>query len=225
MTYRSIQELVCARETMIWCGSETLNEDFPLLEAAARLFTTMPNMNGKTQLATTALNNKEAEGIGRSKMMCAGRLWGFKLFKDKGQSGILWNLLVTRCFDSTDPRDKIFALVGLSSDIGEDFVDYSKSYEEKVQELSRMSLDGRIENINGSTLDVWSCLTRYQGEDLSSPSWVVDWLKLRDSLYTPLMGQYGSEQPMIHRVPEIRFAVADGRDVSKASQFSFFALT
>jgi starch phosphorylase len=207
-----VQELVCARELIIWCGSQTLNEEFPVLEAAARLFM-MWNCTCKTQLATTVLEDKEAEGIGRSKLMCAGRLGSFKSLKDNGLSGILWLLLLTRCFHATDSRDKIFALVGLASDIGEEFVDYSKSYDDVVRELSRMLLDGRIETTSGSVFDLWSCITRDEDDDLAGSSWVVDWLKLRDSLYTPLMSQYGSDLPTIHRKPEIHFLEVDKAEV------------
>lgn len=207
-----MQELICASELTIWCGSETLNLDFPVLEAAAHLFT-MYNCNIKTQLATTALKDKEAEGIGRSKIMCAGRLWGFKAFRDDGISGIMWLLLVTRCFDSTDPRDKIYALVGLANDVGEEFVDYSKSYENVIQELSHMLLDGKIETTSGSTLDLWSSITRDGHDDLSGPSWVVDWLKLRDSLYSPLLSRYDLEAPMMQRRPEIQFSKTDEDEV------------
>jgi hypothetical protein len=103
-----VQELICARELTIWCGQQTLNEDFPVLEAAARVFM-MSNCTIKTQLATTALEDKEVQGVGRSRMMCAGRLWGFKTLKDSGLSGIMLSLLITRYFQATDPRDKIFA--------------------------------------------------------------------------------------------------------------------
>lgn len=144
--------------------------------------------------------------MGRSKLMCAGRLWGFKTFRDKRMSGILWLLLITRYFDATDPRDKIFALVGLASDVGEDFVDYSKNYEAIVQELSHMVLDGRMPITSGSILDFWSCITRSEDNDLSGPSWVVDWLRLRDTLYTPLMSVYESEKPTIQRNPGIQFS-------------------
>ncbi|KAJ4982518.1 hypothetical protein SVAN01_11988 [Stagonosporopsis vannaccii] len=204
-----VQELVCASELTIWCGQDTLNEGFPVLEAAARLFM-LYNCNVKVQLATISMEDKEAQGIGRSKMMCAGRLWGFKTFKDKGFSGILWLLLITRYFDATDPRDKIFALVGLASNVSEGLVDYSKSYKDIVQDLSHMFLDNRIPTTSGSVLDLWSCITRDEKDDLSGPSWVVDWLKLSNSLYTPMMTQYESEKPTIQRVPEIQFSKAEG---------------
>jgi hypothetical protein len=72
-----------------------------------------------------------------------------------------------------------------------------------------MLLDGRIETTSGSVLDLWSCITRDEDDNLSGPSWVVDWLKLRDSLYTPLITGYKSEYPMIYRKPEIQILEVD----------------
>ncbi|KAJ8118304.1 hypothetical protein OPT61_g689 [Boeremia exigua] len=200
-----VQEIVSAKNFTIWCGPDTLNEDFPVLEASARLLQ-MSNCNVKIQLATTALPDKNVQGAARSKLMCSGRLWGFKNFREIGVTGIFWNLLITRSFDATDPRDKIFALAGLATDVGEDFVDYSKSYEHVIRELSHMLLDGTIPTTSGSALDIWSCITRDDDDELDGPSWVVDWLKLRDSLYTPLMSQYVSEKPAIQRRPEVVFS-------------------
>ncbi|KAJ8117395.1 hypothetical protein OPT61_g1386 [Boeremia exigua] len=210
-----VQELVCARDLSIWCGEATFNEDFPILEAAAHMLT-MHNCNTKTQLATTVLKDQNAQGVGRSNLMCAGRLWSFKALRNNGQSSILMYLLLTRCFKATEPRDKIFALIGLAEDIAEDFVDYSKSYKDVVQELSHMVLDGRIPTTSGSILDLLTCITRDEEDDLSGPSWVVDWLRLQDSLYTPLMKQYPSERPTISRDSEVRFLETDGGETLHA---------
>lgn len=146
-------------------------------------------------------------------MMCAGRLWVIKTSRDYGLSYIAWFLLSTRYFDATDSRDKIFALVGLASDIGEEFINYSKSYDDVIRELSHMFLDGRIETTSGSVFELWSCVTRDEDDDLFGPSWVVDWLKLRNSPYTPLMSQFQSECPAIHREPDIHFSEAHEGEV------------
>ena len=204
LTQHSVQEIICARELTIWCGKATLNESFPVLEAAAHLFT-MHNCNVNTQIATTMLEDKSAQGIRRVKLMCAGYLWGFKASRELGLDGILWYLLTTRYFDATDSRDKIFALVGLASGVSEDFVDYSKSYTDVVQELSRMVLEGRVPSMSGSMLDFLSCITRDEDDDLADTSWAVDWLKLNKSLYTPLMNQFPSEAPTISRSSQVQF--------------------
>jgi starch phosphorylase len=128
-----------------------------------------------------------------------------KYAKDKGTSNILYLLISTRYFDATDPRDKIFALVGLASDIDESFVDYSKSYEDVIRELSHMSLDGRIEATAGCVLDLWSFITRKEDDNITEPSWVVDWLRLKDSQYTPMMDAYPPTKLVIQRFPEIQF--------------------
>ncbi|KAF9701330.1 hypothetical protein EKO04_000445 [Ascochyta lentis] len=207
-----VQELLSASDLIIWCGADTLNEEFPVLEASARLLQ-MWNCNIKTQIATTALEDKKAQGVGRLKLGCPGHLETLKFAREVGLSGILRLLFATRCFDATDPRDKIFALVGLASDVDEDFVDYSRSYEGVIKELSNMLLDGRIETESGCALDLWSSITREEEDDLMGPSWVVDWLKLKDSLYTPMMTQYPSEKPVIQRIPAIEFS---GKDSTEA---------
>ena len=46
----------------------------------------------------------------------------------------------TRSFDVTEKRDRIFALVGLSSDAGEDFIDYSKYLRDLFVDIARNAL-------------------------------------------------------------------------------------
>lgn len=175
----------------------------------------MTNCSVKTQLATTEMADKEAETVGRAKLSCAGRLWVLKNATELGMDDIVHLLCFSHCFDATDPRDKIFALVGLASDIDEDFVDYSKSYQQIIEDLSYQLLNGAIGIKKSSPLDIWSCINLTGVEELIGPSWVVDWSKLQYSLYRPLMAQYASEQPVIARVPEIHFSKEDQKEVSK----------
>ncbi|KAI4941266.1 hypothetical protein J4E91_010843 [Alternaria rosae] len=123
---------------------------------------------------------------------------------------------MTSRFDATDPRDKVFALVGLTSDIEKSFVDYSKSNEDVMKELNLMLLDGRIEATMGSVLDIWSLLTREEDNEITEPSWVVDLFKIQDSMYTPMMTGYPSTSPEIERKPEIHFPTEDGNELSGA---------
>jgi hypothetical protein len=63
-----VQELLCARKVTIWCGGDTL-DDFPVLEAAARA-TRMHNVNIQMQIATTTLEDENAQEKGRLKLVC-----------------------------------------------------------------------------------------------------------------------------------------------------------
>ncbi|KAI4940484.1 hypothetical protein J4E86_010864 [Alternaria arbusti] len=117
---------------------------------------------------------------------------------------------MTRWFDATDPRDKVFALVGLTSDLDKSFVDYSKSYEDVMKELNIMLLDGGIEPTMGSVFDIWSLLTREEDEEITEPSWVVDLFKARYSMSTAMVTGYPSMEPEIERKPEIHFPTEDG---------------
>jgi hypothetical protein len=130
-------------------------------------------------------------------------------------TSILRLVYSTRAFGATDPRDKIFALVGLASDIDESFVEYGKSYQDVIKELSRLIVSGRVVAEDCGALDIWSCITRDEHEEIETTSWVVDWCKLEKSLYTPLLQGYPSERAVIERRPEVKFIMEeDGVEVN-----------
>jgi hypothetical protein len=166
----------------------------------------------KTNDAAMAMAGKDerAQWEAKRKMTCAHVLFAIKYTREKAASGTLYLLMMTRWFYATDRRDKIFALVGLTSDIDKSFVDYSKSYQNVVKELNCMLLDGRIEPKMGCVLDVWSLITRNEG-DITQPSWVAD-LSM-SSAYTAMMTAYPSMK-VIERTPEIEFLDREGREVS-----------
>jgi hypothetical protein len=204
-----VQELASAREGRVemWCGEETVDHDTVL--AGAGRMVMLHNVNVKTQMYT------QAEGAGRLRLGCAGRLEVVRQIVQSGDVGMMDLVVLTRCFDATDARDRYFALVGLAGDVDEGFVDYAVSYEEVVRRLSKMVLQGSIKLSQGAELDVWSCITReVEGDDekMRNPSWVVDFLKLSDSLYTPMMVGYPSEAPIIQRPSDLRFETTPNGD-------------
>lgn len=190
-----------------------MDEDFPILKAIAR-WSEMINCVYRTQEAVKAFNDKDARRAGRPKLSCATVLFSIKYGREKTMIGTLYLFMMTSRFDATDPRDKVFALVGLTGDIEKSFVDYSKSNEDVMKELNLMLLDGRIEATMGSVLDIWSLLTREEDDEITEPSWVVDLFKIQDSMYTPMMTGYPSTSPEIERKPEIHFPTEDGNEVS-----------
>jgi hypothetical protein len=203
----------------MWCGTSTIDEEFPVLEATAPL-SQMITCVCKIRYAVRAmiLNDEEAQRAAELKLQCAHVLYAIKYAREQAMSGTLYLFMMTRWFDATDRRDRIFALVGLTSDIDKSFVDYSKSYEDVIKELSLMLLDGKIEPTMGCVLDIWSFITRGEEGDITEPSWVVDLLNMQDSVYTPMMTAYPSSKPVIERSPEIQFLERDGTVVS-CSQF------
>ena len=129
-------------------------------------------MNIRLQLATP-------DEFVRHHFTCAGKL---ELLRHmKGEIGMLGLLLMTRGFEATDPRDKMFALVGLGEDVDDDFVDYEKSIEEVLKDLSRRFLEARVPSVT-SSLDIWSCIDGAQdSRESETPSWIMDWRRLMES--------------------------------------------
>jgi hypothetical protein len=189
-----------------------MNEEFPVLEAIARS-SQMVNCMYRIQAAIKAFEDPEARRLGRYKQSCATSLFSIQYARQNAMSGTLYLIMMTRWFDATDRRDRIFALVGLTNDIDRSFVDYSKSYDDVIKELNLMLLDGRIEPTMGSVLDVWSYIAREEDDEITEPSWVVDLFKKQDSMLTPMMTAYPSSNSDIERKPEIQFPEEDGEMV------------
>jgi hypothetical protein len=205
-----VQEFLCARRAVMWCGEATIDdEDGNVLGGAARMVL-MHNVGMKTQL--------DISGVQRLKISCAGRLETIRQVRKMGWTGIMYLLMMMRCFEAGDPRDKVFALVGLASDVDEGFVDYGLSMGEVVREFSRRVLDGRIEMMAGSRLDFWSFITREADAEIGKASWAVDWMPLQESLYTSLAVEYPSEKAVVRREEEMYFS----KDEESGDEVCFF---
>ena len=204
-----------ARQVTIWCGPTTANENFPVLEAIAQ-WSRMINCVIYTQDAVEAFKDQDTRRAARLRLPCASILFLIKEARENAESGTLYLLKKTHLFDAADPRDKVFALVGLTNDIDKSFVDYSKSYEDVMRDLNLMFLKGRIEPTMGSVLDVWSSITREEDDEIAQPSWVVDIFKPQsfEYMYTPLVNFYPSREPHVVRKPELQFSEEAGEKVS-----------
>jgi len=157
--------------------------------------------------------DKNVRRAASRRLPCASMLFLIKTSRENAASSTLYLLKRTILFDAADRRDKIFALVGLASDIDESFVDYSKTYKDVMKDLNIMLLEGKIEPTMGSVLDVWSSITRKEDDEIAEPSWVADIFEPQscEGLYTPIMDVYPSNEPLIERKPELRFLEVDGQ--------------
>lgn len=209
-----VQELLFARKLRVWRGDMVLDEE-DILSGAYHMMA-MNNITVRLQLGVDENSN-------RMQITNAGRLEALRKEKAEGdQLNMLSLLLATRCLQATDRRDKIFALVGLASDMDESFVDYGKDIREIVTELSRMLLGGQLDSLP-SPLDVLSYITRPDGEREDLPSWVVEWTLFSDrSLFVALAGVYPTEPPYVTEKPIMHF---EDEKVRLASYADLMSLT
>lgn len=78
-------------------------------------------------------------------------------------------LLSTIEYEASDPRDKMFALVGISSDIHPSFVDYTLSKRDVLIKLSQIMLQ---DGLPSSLAQLGKVVPRSES---GLPSWVADW--------------------------------------------------
>ena len=89
---------------------------------------------------------------------------------DRATSMATW-LSRTAVFKATEPKDKIFALVGLSSDVSSSIIDYTKSTTAVQIEVAKIAIERP---------DTWGPLlfsgVNASGHSSELPSWMPDWL-------------------------------------------------
>ena len=98
---------------------------------------------------------------------------GYKAMDNGGRKDILWLLYESANYESTDIRDRIYALIGMCDDPSIE-IDYRKTPAEVFTSFTRhiMMRAGTLDHV----LDL-SC--KYgRDSDLSLPSWVPDWRSL-----------------------------------------------
>lgn len=113
------------------------------------------------------------------------------LYLMRPQSGVVkiheWDLesllFATAAFRATDPRDKIFAVLGLVTDASRGLIkpDYTKSVEEVYESAARMILLHHPEKLQSVNLLALAGIGRYKRRQVV-PSWVPDFMEERSGL-------------------------------------------
>jgi hypothetical protein len=101
--------------------------------------------------------------------------WHTSIGDTKGRSTYLLHMLSrARALEASDPRDKIFALMGISTgvDLEDDniAIDYHKSIGQVFQDFARYMID------HEKTYDIFGYLDQCDGAG-AKPSWAPDWQK------------------------------------------------
>jgi hypothetical protein len=113
-------------------------------------------------------------------------------------------LLATGHLRASDERDKIFALVGLSSDIGKDIIDYSKDLNEIQVQVARLLIERE-----GSWGPFFFTNVNPFCRSKELPSWVPDWANVTVKYST--LAAYRLGKPYFE---DSVFWAIDGQNVS-----------
>jgi hypothetical protein len=187
-----IQEILAAKQCIVQCGTHIVDRSVVFaIAAAAGKFHYISNMiTANVPMGDSAEDNTSEEltiddlrdlfsapdnasstdsfpVIGFSLLT----LWSLKSRIDAGDPPTILDLLMeTRMFKATQPRDKIFALVGLASDISPNFIDYEKSPADVQIEFAKMCM--HMQQSWGPMLFSFVDWKHHSDE---LPSWVPDW--------------------------------------------------
>jgi hypothetical protein len=196
--YRSwiVQEMIIAQRCIVSCGRHSVDRDTVLgVGALMQIFSKINlamlaqlELEGFPQLLTLA--EPLDIGILQERMatlpvptiqttsvrhFSIRYLWSFSTNRTKdggwrhGYS--LTNLLRnTMQFRASDERDKIFAMIGLSSDISKDIIDYSKELDTIHLEVARTLIERPV-----SWGPMLFTFVNPAGRSENLPSWVPDW--------------------------------------------------
>ena len=190
------QELSVAKDVIVLCGRDSLTW-YVLKRSAARLGHFRHKLSKETVMEVSG-SDKTRHGLAIS-YLTRGWKYGQSVSKVLGNIRSIWYyhagglfelLLSGRQFEATDPRDKVYAVLGLgqvsmtqkqskaaeetaedSSYITQFPVDYSKSVSEVYQDTVKYFIN------RDANLDILSLLLtcRNAHSDTDLPSWVPDW--------------------------------------------------
>ena len=161
-----IQELVCAGKATIMCGDQSMEwESF--LSFTGRIYEARNYkrvaLNDPVYNLTQMRRENEQRRLGK-------------------QSSLLYLLSAFRSCEASDPRDKIFALVGIADQqtIAPCTPDYSKDVSEIYRDLASHLI---ITERNADILAF--CVAPHQGQYVPLPSWVPDWSRPQINIASP----------------------------------------
>lgn len=160
-----VQELTSASRVLFICGSRTVTE--VCLNHALRLLRNF----GQYQLLQWNRNTPIAHfpGVSISSIVTGNPINLLKFRSAAGPSPLIHLMRSFRRFQATDPRDKVFALLGIAGDTEALGLrpDYRKSCEEVYSDLARTLIqNGFIELLS---------LCEFPKQIAGLPSWVHDW--------------------------------------------------
>ncbi len=159
----TVQEIVVAESCIFRCGSIMVEQD--IVPGAAAIIEKLHCL--KPRIASNvAMESDSTQAVCYS----ARDLWFVNSMLDCGEGLNIFELLChTKIFKASEDRDKIFALVGLASNLDSTFIDYNKDLSDILIQIAKICLFDE-ESWGASLL---SCVDSTRHPD-NLPSWVID---------------------------------------------------
>lgn len=202
-----IQELVLSSNPLVWRGSRTIDIHALIWMA----YQVGSKRDIQTWFATIhGFDNFYASSIAhffynvRMKQIYNVRM------KQMSQKPPIWaNLLNSMGMQATDPRDRFFAIAGISAHLPTNFVDYSRTIEQVASQVGLITFMGGQDfpaSINFDVLADYPSI-RLRTQHGQMPSWVPDFFS--DQLRGVPLSRYYSTK--VIRTQQIRFPNAELR--------------
>ena len=212
-----IQEIIVARRCIFQCGGTSVPSELVLGTGGI-----IPHYHYLTS-AVTANSPMSGDWATNTNLKS---IWYMKIMHDAGTAFTIFDLLwQTRLFKASEPRDKIFGLVSLASDVEADFIDYGRDIRDLQIEITKRGLAGGF--FIGATLFGYMD-SEVHSDDL--PSWVIDWMSAGPAP-TPLVAAYpyvlaslSGHSSVASRLPALSFGSSNVSDVQRSTfkpQISF----
>lgn len=157
-----LQEYHLARKKTFQCGERVMDPE--IFFAIARRLARYPELGGIALMRCPHIRESRYPGLSGP----------FFTFTDSinGDQPLYRLLSVNRGLQSSDKRDRVFALVGLSSDSDLSMIDYSQDIQDVLVRLAMKTMQKLLETDEPSTaLDIL-CLASLNSDLEDLPSWV-----------------------------------------------------
>jgi ankyrin repeat protein len=160
------QEIVCSRAATVYCGSrdasQSISRNSLPWECLSKFYEIAEEVRALENVPTSSCSILGPLIFGRNHYNASDRI--------KNHFDLLTLLELRRNSSATDPRDKIFSLVGLSTEGQKGLIptDYSTSVVDAYTNVTRLLINSRKD------LRVLSAVQQSSGKS-DLPSWVPDW--------------------------------------------------
>lgn len=178
-----VQELLVSESAEMWRGRKSIEVDILLWMA--------DQIDTHTNLRLTRQIHHPQEGLCFAVIIA---LFYFRFTEDSPPP--LWtNMMNTAGMKATEVLDRFFALAGISNEVPDGFVDYSKTVEAVASQVGLMSLLGSPKNPATDGLDRLADFPSRDGraQGIQVPTWIPDFLS-RSETYARLSILYSTSK-------------------------------